>query len=92
MTKFHTIALAGLLAAISQPALAEIVNVTNSATAENKEKGVAAVKEKLIAACKERGGKADPASYETVFDRTVPNPDVPKPYYVDGKMKCDLPS
>ena len=92
MTKLHQFALAGLLLATSGPALAEIVNVTNSATGENKEKGVAAVKEKLLAACKERGGKADPASYETVFERTTPSPDVPKPYYVDGKMKCDLPS
>jgi hypothetical protein len=91
MHKFHKIALAGLLLAASQPVLAEIVNVTNSATAENKEKGVAAVKAKLSAACTDRGGTPDTASFEIVFEKTSPNPDVPKPYYVDGKMKCDLP-
>jgi len=26
-----------------------------------------------------------------VFEKTNPNPNVPKPYYVDAKMKCDLP-
>lgn len=91
MHGLHKIALAGLMLAASQPALAEIVNLTNSAEGATKEKGLAAVKEKLVAACTERSGNPDPASFEIVFEKTSPNPDVPKPYYVDGKMKCDLP-
>ena len=39
----------------------------------------------------ERKGTPDAASFEVVFEKTSPNPNVPKPYYVDGKMKCDLP-
>lgn len=31
------------------------------------------------------------ASFEVVFEKTSTNPDVPKPYYVDGKLKCDVP-
>ncbi|AHE57140.1 hypothetical protein [Sphingomonas sanxanigenens] len=91
MHRSHQIALAGFLLAVAQPAWAEIVNLTNSAEGENKDKGVAAVKQKLVAACTERSGKPDAASFEIVFEKTSPNPDVPKPYYVDGKMKCDLP-
>lgn len=91
MHRSHKIALAGFLLAAAQPAWAEIVNLTNSAEGENKDKGVAAVKQKLVAACTERSGTPDAASFEIVFEKTSPNPDVPKPYYVDGKMKCDLP-
>ncbi|MGF7150433.1 hypothetical protein FHS96_004091 [Sphingomonas zeicaulis] len=91
MHRSHKIALAGFMLALSQPAWAEIVNLTNSAEGENNDKGVAAVKQKLVAACTERSGKPDTASFEIVFEKTSPNPDVPKPYYVDGKIKCDLP-
>jgi hypothetical protein len=91
MPKLHQIALAVAALAASQPALAEIVNLTNSAHGENQEKGIAAVKQRLVAACTERGGKANAESFEVVFEKTSPNPDVPKPYYVDGKMQCDLP-
>ena len=91
MHRSHKIALAGFMLALSQPAWAEIVNLTNSAEGENKDKGVAAVTQKLVAACTERSGKPDTASFEIVFEKTSANPDVPKPYYVDGKMKCDLP-
>lgn len=91
MRKLHKIVLAAALSTASQPALAEIVNLTNSATGANADKGRAEVKAKLAAACTERGGKPDAASFEVVFEKTSPNPEVPKPYYVDGKMKCDLP-
>lgn len=91
MHRLHTLALATVLLAAGQPALAEIVYVTNSAEGENRDKGIAAVKAKLAAACIDRRGTPDMASFEVVFEKTSPNPDVPKPYYVDGKMKCDLP-
>lgn len=29
--------------------------------------------------------------FEVVFEKTSANPQVPKPYYVDGRMKCELP-
>jgi hypothetical protein len=91
MHHLHKAALAVLMLAAGQAASAEIVNVTNSAEGENQAKGRAAVRQKLIAACTDRGGKPDAASFEVVFEKTSANPDVPKPYYVDGKMKCDLP-
>lgn len=91
MHKRHQIALAFFIVAASQPALAEIVNLTNSADGENQAKGQAAVKEKLAAACTERNGKPVSGSFEVAFEKTSSNPEVPKPYYVDGKMKCDLP-
>lgn len=87
----YVIALGFSVFALSQPVLAEVVNLTNSAEGENKAKGLAAVKQKLIAACTDRSGRPDAASFEVVFEKTSPNPEVPKPYYVDGKMKCDLP-
>jgi hypothetical protein len=91
MRKSYSIALACLALGVSQAAFAEVVNMTNSADGANRDSGIATVKEKLDAACKERGGTADPESFEVVFEKTSPNPDVPKPYYVDAKMKCDLP-
>lgn len=91
MKKSHAIALMGFAFGMSQPAFAETVNVTNSATGANRDSGIAAVKEKLNAACKERGGAPDAASFEVVFEKTNPGRDIPKPYYVDAKMKCDLP-
>ena len=91
MKKSYSIALAALALAASQSAFAEVVNLTNSAGGANRDSGIAAVKEKLNAACKERGGAPDAASFEVVFEKTNPNPDVPKPYYVDARMKCDLP-
>lgn len=91
MNRPTRIALAGVMLAAAQPALAEVVNLTNSATGANQAKGQAEVKQKLVAACTERSGQPDTASFEVVFEKTSPNPDVPKPYYVDGKMKCDLP-
>lgn len=91
MRKLYAIAMMGFAFGMSQQALAEVVNVTNSAEGADRNGGIAAVKEKLNAACKERGGTPDPESFEVVFEKTNPNPDVPKPYYVDAKMKCDLP-
>lgn len=83
--------LAGCLLATSPHAFAETVNLTNSAEATSREAGLAAVKQKLEEACTSRNGTPDPDSFEVVFERTSDNPDVPKPYYVDGKMQCDLP-
>ncbi|MEJ1097051.1 MULTISPECIES: hypothetical protein [unclassified Pseudoxanthomonas] len=91
MKKSYVIALMGFAFAMSQHAFAEVVNLTNSADGTDKENGIAVVKEKLTAACKERGGTPDPESFEVVFEKTSANPDVPKPYYIDAKMKCDLP-
>ncbi|WP_368563332.1 hypothetical protein [Pseudoxanthomonas sp. UTMC 1351] len=91
MKKLYVIALMGFALGLSQEAFAEVVNMTNSADGADRDSGISAVKEKLNAACKERGGTPDPESFEVVFEKTSPNPDVPKPYYVDAKMKCDLP-
>lgn len=91
MRKLYAIALMGFAFGVSQEAFAEAVNLTNSADGANRDSGISAVKEKLNAACKERGGKPDSESLEVVFEKTNPNPDVPKPYYVDAKMKCELP-
>lgn len=87
----YKIALTTFALAVSQPASAEVVNLTNSADGKDQASGRAAVKQKLIEACTERSGKPDADSFEVVFEKTSSNPDVPKPYYVDGKMKCDLP-
>ncbi|HIE0125003.1 TPA: hypothetical protein ACXI73_000050 [Stenotrophomonas maltophilia] len=91
MTKLHTLMLTGGLLALSPLALAETVNLTNSAEGTNRDAGITAVKKKLQDACTERKGSPDAASFEVVFEKTSPNPNVPKPYYVDGKMKCELP-
>jgi len=91
MKKSYLIALTGFAFAMSQHAFAEVVNLTNSADGADRDGGIAVVKDKLTAACKERGGTPDPESFEVVFERTSANPNVPKPYYVDAKMKCDLP-
>jgi hypothetical protein len=90
MKKLHILLFAGLVG-LSTSAFAEVVNLTNSAEGANREAGIAAVKKKLQDACSERSGKTDLASFEVVFERTSDNPNVPKPYYVDGKLKCDLP-
>lgn len=92
MKHMHVIALAGCLLAISPQAFAEVVNLTNSAEGANRDAGITAVKEKLQAACTDRNGAPDADSFEVVFERTSQNPDVPKPYYVDAKMKCELPA
>lgn len=91
LNSLHKFALVSFALAVSQPAFAEVVNLTNSAEGANQAAGLAAVKQKLIAACTERNGRPDAASFEVVFEKTSANPEVPKPYYVDGKMKCDLP-
>nr|WP_127170376.1 hypothetical protein [Xanthomonas perforans] len=56
-----------------------------------RDAGIAAVKKKLQDACTSRNGTPDLVSFEVVFEKTSKNPDVPKPYYVYGKLKCDLP-
>ncbi|MBB4132057.1 MULTISPECIES: hypothetical protein [unclassified Xanthomonas] len=90
MKKLHVLMVAGLLGA-SPLAFAEVGQLTNSADGANRDAGIAAVKKKLQDACTERQGKPDMESFEVVFERTSKNPDVPKPYYVDAKLKCDLP-
>ena len=92
VTKLYTLILSSGLLALSPLASAETVNLTNSAEGANRDAGIAAVKKKLQDACTDRKGSPDAASFEVVFEKTSPNPNVPKPYYVDGKMKCDLPS
>jgi len=91
MQKAWTGMAAPMTAIAAQPALAEVVNLTNGADGQNEARGVAAVRGELVAACTDRGGKPDAASFEIVFEKTSDNPEMPKPYYVDGKMKCDLP-
>ena len=91
MKKLYVVALLGLAFGGSQEAFAEVVNLTNSADGADRDSGISAVKEKLNAACKDRGGAPDSESFEVVFEKTNTNPEVPKPYYVDAKMKCDLP-
>jgi hypothetical protein len=91
MTKLHTVLITGCLLALSPLALAETVNLTNSAEGANRDAGIAAVKKKLQDACTDRKGSPDTDSFEVVFEKTSDNPNVPKPYYVDGKMKCELP-
>ncbi|UYB54212.1 hypothetical protein OCJ37_09910 [Xanthomonas sp. AM6] len=91
MKKLHALMFAGCLLGMSCPAFAEVVNLTNSADGANRDAGIAAVKQKLQDACKERKGTPNPDSFEVVFEKTSQNPDVPKPYYVDAKLKCDLP-
>ncbi|MNT98790.1 hypothetical protein D3C72_2414560 [compost metagenome] len=83
--------IAGCLLALSPLASAETVNLTNSADGANRDAGIASVKKKLQDACTDRKGSPDTASFEVVFEKTSDNPDVPRPYYVDGKMKCELP-
>jgi hypothetical protein len=91
MKKLHTAVLAGCLLGMSSLAYAEVANLTNSADGANRDAGIAAVKKKLQDACTDRKGTPDADSFEVVFEKTSENPNVPKPYYVDGKMKCDLP-
>ncbi|KLD71143.1 hypothetical protein [Xanthomonas pisi] len=91
MKKLHSMLFAGCLLGLSTQAWAEVANLTNSADGANREAGIAAVKKKLQDACTSRQGKVDMTSFEVVFEKTSANPDVPKPYYVDGKIKCDLP-
>jgi len=91
MKKPYVVMLAGGLLAASPLAFAEVANLTNSAEGANRDAGIAAVKKKLSEACTERKGTPDLGSFEVVFERTSENPNVPKPYYVDGKLKCDLP-
>ena len=91
MKTLHALVVAGCLLGISPLAFAETVNLTNSAEGANRDAGIDAVKNKLIDACSSRDGTPDEASFEVVFERTSENPDVPKPYYVDAKMKCELP-
>ena len=91
MRKLHAVVAAGCLLGLSATASAEIVNLTNSADGANRDAGIQAVKDKLNEACTDRKGTPQPDSFEIVFERTSENPDVPKPYYVDAKMQCDLP-
>jgi hypothetical protein len=91
MKNLNAVILAGCLFGLSNSAFADTVNLTNSADGANRDAGLAAVKKKLQDACAERKGTARTDSFEVVFEKTSANPDVPKPYYVDGKMQCDLP-
>lgn len=91
MTKLHTLLIAGCLIGFSAVASAETVNLTNSADGASRDAGITAVKKKLQDACTDRKGSPDAASFEVVFEKTSDNPNVPKPYYVDGRMKCELP-
>lgn len=91
MKKLHPSLIAAGLLGGSPAAFAEVANLTNSADGANREAGIAAVKQKLQAACTDRKGTPDLASFEVVFEKTSENPNVPKPYYVDGKMQCNLP-
>ncbi|MDL5365588.1 hypothetical protein QSH18_08230 [Xanthomonas sp. NCPPB 2654] len=91
MKTLHALMFAGCLLGMSSPAFAEVANLTNSADGANRDAGIAAVKKKLQDACTERKGTPNPDSFEVVFEKTSQNPDVPKPYYVDAKLKCDLP-
>ncbi|APO98671.1 hypothetical protein IPT12_16360 [Xanthomonas perforans] len=91
MKQLQTMILAGCLMGLSSMAYAEVANLTNSAEGANRDAGIAAVKKKLQDACTSRNGTPDLGSFEVVFEKTSKNPDVPKPYYVDGKLKCDLP-
>ncbi|MBD9368538.1 hypothetical protein [Xanthomonas sp. XNM01] len=91
MRKLYAIAAAGCLLGLSPLAFAETVTLSNSADGANRDAGIAGVKEKLEKACTERRGTPDAESFEVVFEKTSENPDVPKPYYVDAKMKCALP-
>ncbi|WP_256774328.1 MULTISPECIES: hypothetical protein [unclassified Stenotrophomonas] len=91
MIKLHTLMIAGCLLGFSAVASAETVNLTNSADGANRDAGISAVKKKLQDACTDRKGSPDSDSFEVVFEKTSDNPNVPKPYYVDGKMKCELP-
>ncbi|MFI8716760.1 hypothetical protein ACIGHF_02570 [Stenotrophomonas sp. NPDC077464] len=91
MKKLHAAMLAGCLLGISSLAFAEVANLTNSADGANRDAGIAAVKKKLQDACTGRNGTPKVDSFEVVFEKTSDNPNVPKPYYVDGKMQCDLP-
>ena len=91
MTKLHTLMIAGCMLAFSPLALAETVNLTNSADGANRDAGITAVKKKLQDACTDHKGSPDSASFEVVFEKTSDNPNVPNPYHVDGKMKCELP-
>ena len=91
MKKRYAAVLTACLLGISALAFAEVANLTNSAEGANRDAGLAAVKKKLQDACTDRMGTPDVASFEVVFEKTSDNSDVPKPYYVDGKMKCDFP-
>lgn len=91
MTRLHTLMIAGCLLGFSAVASAETVNLTNSADGANRDAGITAVKKKLQDACTYRKGTPDADSFEVVFEKTSDNPNVPKPYYVDGRMKCELP-
>lgn len=91
MKKLSTLIVAACLLGTSPLAFAEIVNLTNSADGANREAGIAAVKQKLRDACIERKGTPHMDSFEVEFEKTSENPKVPKPYYVDGKLQCDLP-
>ncbi len=91
MKKFHAIVAATCFVASTQVS-AEIVILTNAADGADKQAGIAAVKQRLLDACTSRGGTPVADSFEVVAEQTSKNPDVPKPYDVDAKMKCDLPA
>jgi len=91
MTCLHTLIVTPGMLAVSPLALAETVNLTNSADGANRDAGITSVKKKLSDACTERKGTPKADSFEVVFEKTSENPNVPKPYYVDGKMQCELP-
>ena len=91
MKKWHVIALMGFAFGMSQNAFAEVVNLTNSASGATRDAAIASVKEKLTAACTERSGKPDAESFKIDGEQKSSNPEVPKPFHIDARMKCDLP-
>jgi hypothetical protein len=91
MKKSHAVMLAAGLMVLSPLASAEVVNLTNSGEGASKDDAVSQARKKLQDACTDRKGQADPESFEVTFEKINPNPDVPKPHYVDAKLKCDLP-
>lgn len=92
MKKLYAVALMGFALGMSQQAFAEVVNLTNSADGATRESAIAAVKEKLTAACTDRKGTPDPESFKLDGETKSSNPEVPKPFHIDARMKCDLPS
>lgn len=92
MKKLYPLLFTACLLGASPVAFAETVNLTNSADGATRDAGLAAVKKKLQEACTGRKGTPNLDSFEVVFEKTSDNPNVPKPYYVDGKMQCELPA
>ncbi|MGO1070370.1 hypothetical protein [Lysobacter sp. CA199] len=91
MRKLYSIALMGLALGMSQQAFAEVVNLTNSADGATHEAAVTAVKKNLNDACTDRKGQPVADSFKIDGEVKSANPEVPKPFHIDARMKCDLP-